>query len=132
MLGFIVKNLISIGSGYLKHKQKIVEAERAAEIHLAKSKAELEITAQKQSIKLAGADAASERAKRHTYVDEILILGPVSLVVYTVVNPIGAAEVIQRLSEYPLWVQLILLGVYVSVFGLRSIFNGISNFVRNK
>ena len=132
MLGFIIKSAVGIATNYFSHKKDLVMAERKAEIKLAESKAELELTAQKQSIKLAGADAASERAKKHTYVDELLILGPVSIIAYTVFDPVAANEVISALSNYPIWLQVIIIGIYIGVFGLRSVFTNISKLVRNK
>lgn len=132
MIGFLVKAAVNFAGGYFSHKQKLVEAERKAELKLAEKKVELDITAQKQSIQLAGADAASERAKKHTYVDEILIAGPILLIVYTVIDPVGTSEVIARLSEYPVWLQAIIVGIYVGVFGLRSVFTNISRLVKSK
>lgn len=130
MISAIVGTILSGARSYLEHKQRVVEEERKAEIKLVQQKAELEILAQKQSIELAGADAASERAKKHSYLDEILIFGPILLVIYTVIDPETAMEVIQALSAYPVWVQLIIVGVYISVFGLRSIFSGLTRFLK--
>jgi hypothetical protein len=128
LLGPITKAI----TGFISHRQDLTVAKRKAELKMAEAKVELDITAQKQAVKLAGADAASERAKKDTFVDEILIFGPLLLVVYTVYDPAGAAEVIQRLTEYPVWIQAIIVGIYIGVFGLRSIFAGLTKFVRSK
>ena len=132
MFGSIIKIVGKALTGFIGHKQRMVEATRKSELKLAESKVELEISAQKQSIKLAGADAASERAKKDTYVDEILIVGPILLMIYTVIDPDKALIYIDVFSSYPVWVQAIIVGIYIGVFGLRSIFTGLTNFVKNK
>ena len=130
MWGSLIGAVVSGVTNYVSHKQRVIEAERQAELELAKAKAELEITAQKQSIELAGADAASERAKRHTWIDEVLILGPLLLLIYTVVDPVAAMKYIEVFSTYPIWLQAIIVGIYIGVFGLRSIFTGLGRFIR--
>ena len=132
LIGSAISLIGSSISSYIGHKQRLVEAERHAELEMAQAKVELEITAQRQSIELAGADAASERAKRHTYIDEILIVGPILLMIYTVIDPATAKQYIEVFSSYPIWIQAIVVGIYIGVFGLRSIFTGLARFVKGK
>lgn len=115
LLGTLIPKVFSGVSNYVNKKQ-----EHEQQIQLAKTKAKI-AEIQHRSKMIADADVASIQEQRHSIKDEVVI--------FCIFAPYVAAfipgfqqyilEGFQILSTLPHWYQISLIGIVVSVMGLR-------------
>ena len=132
MIQWIIQGIIGLGTNYLKYQRTKVELKRKVEI--ARLEAEADIQANKHEAQMAmlDADAFSEQSRKHSIADEVIMLILAMFLVYAIIDPIGSKVVIATLASFPLWLQIIYVGVLVSVFGLRGMFESLGNVLKRK
>tara|TARA_R110002049_G_scaffold121289_1_gene276020 strand:- start:1610 stop:2041 length:432 start_codon:yes stop_codon:yes gene_type:complete len=77
-------------------------------------------------------DLAAQREKRYTIADEVLMLCTIVMVVCTFLFPAPMALGYAALQAAPWWVEFMVVGVYISVFGLMRLFRAWSPFNKSK
>ncbi len=77
-------------------------------------------------------DLAAQREKRYTIADEILMLCTIVMVVCTFIFPAQMALGYAALQAAPWWVEFMVVGIYISVFGLMRLFRAWSPFKGGK
>lgn len=132
MISWIVQGVISLGSNYIKYQRTKVELKRKVEIARLEAKAEVEANRHEAQMAMLDADAYSEQARQKSMADEAAMIILLVFFVYSFLNPVEAMEILKTFQMYPLWLQIIYVGVFVSLFGLRGMFESLGNTLRGK
>ena len=125
ILGFISKPITSYIEG--KQARQYMKTEGALEIKKAEVGLKIaEFKARADRLALNDArdsdyDLAAQREKRHSLADEFLILCTVVLVACTFFFPTHMAKGWAAISGGPWWLEFIIVGIFVSVFGLMRL-----------
>jgi hypothetical protein len=132
MINYIVQGIFALGSGFLAHQKEVVIGKREVEIN--KIKAEATVAKHLAEITKVHMDADSLAIinKRTSYKDDVLFWIIVASIVYPWFDPARAMEIAKVYSNYPAWLMLIIVGVFIGVFGLRSMFDPLSRFLGKK
>jgi hypothetical protein len=79
-------------------------------------------------------DIAAQNEKRHTLADEILILCTIILVGAHFFFPasMAAGWLAMGYTSAPWWLEFIIVGIFISVFGLMRLFRAWSPFSKSK
>ena len=138
VLGFVSKPLTawiekSESRKFLKEEGnlEITKAKVALEVAVMQSKAERLL---KNDIVDADYDRQAQMEKRHTYADEVLIVCTIVLVGAHFFYPVECAQgwaAMGYLSP-PWWLEFIIVGIYISVFGLMRLFRAWNPFGNSK
>lgn len=136
ILGFISKPLTmwidkSESRKYMKEEGnlEIQKAKVALQVAELKGKADRAMLNDKVD---ADYDLQAQREKRYTIADELLMIVTVIMVVCTFLFPAQMALGYAALSAAPWWVEFVIVGIYISVFGLMRLFRAWSPFNKSK
>jgi hypothetical protein len=77
-------------------------------------------------------DLAAQREKRYTIADEVLMLCVIAMVICTFIFPAAMALGYAALAAAPWYIEFLVVGVYISVFGLMRLFRAWSPFNKEK
>lgn len=130
MINWIIQGVISLGTNYIKYQRTKVELKRKVEIAQLEARAEVESNRHEAQMAMLDADAYSEQARQRSVADEVIMIILAVFLVYAILDPIGSKVVIETLSGFPLWLQIIYVGVLVSVFGLRGMFESLGSVLK--
>lgn len=134
IIGFISKPLTmwidkSESRKYMKEEGnlEITKAEIAFKVAKFKSQAD-RLTRNDASD--ADYDMAAQNEKRHTIADEVLLFCTVALVACHFIFPaaMAAGWLAMGYASAPWWLEFIIVGIYISVFGLMRLFRAWSPF----
>ena len=73
-------------------------------------------------------DMAAQREKRHTIADEVLLFCTIVLVACCFIWPAAMTAGWLAISTAPWWLEFIIVGIYISVFGLMRLFRAWTPF----
>lgn len=111
----VVGGIIDTITGYFRRRQD-------SRLRIEEAKIEARIEQIRADSKMYGdADVESIKQWRYSYIDEVFKGTIIFLVVAPFIPELRAyvLEGAQALSNYPLWLQIIIVGTYMSVLGLR-------------
>jgi hypothetical protein len=132
MINWIVQGVISLATNYIGYQKTKVELKRKVEIAKLETEADIQANKHEAQMAMLDADAYSEQARQRSVADEVIMIILAVFLVYAIIDPIGSKIVIETLSGFPLWLQIIYVGVLVSVFGLRGMFDSLGNVLKRK
>lgn len=121
----VVGALTSTIGGWWENKASQANLRNESNLRIQEAKSSAVIERIKSDTKLyADNDSKAIDSWKYSYIDEVLILSLVILVVCTFVPSMQPymETGIALLDNYPLWLQVIIGGTYISVLGLRFIF----------
>ena len=130
MISWIVQGIIGLATNYIGYQKTKMELRREVEIAKLKSEAKIQSNKHERDMAMLDADAFSEQARQRSMADEVIMIILAIFLVYAILDPIGSQVVIKTLGNFPLWLQIIYVGVLVSVFGLRGMFESLGNTLR--
>lgn len=111
--------------GYLE----ITKAEVALKVAQHKSKADRLL---RNDVADSDYDLAAQREKRYTIADEVLILCIIVLVASCFIWPAAMTAGWAAINTAPWWLEFIIVGIFVSVFGLMRLFRAMNPFKGKK
>lgn len=130
MINWIVQGVIGLATNYIGYQKTKVELKRKVEIAKLESEAVIAASKHERDMAMLDADAYSEQARQRSAADEVIMVILAVFLCYAILDPIGSKVVIETLAGFPLWLQIIYVGVLVSVFGLRGMFESLGNTLR--
>ena len=138
MLGKILGFLSSPVTAWIQGKNSREYMKSEGALALTKAEVAVKIAAmQSKSERLllndqvdADYDAAAQREKRHTLADEFLIFWCITLVTLHFIIPEDMASGWEAMGydSPPWWMEFIIVGIFVSVFGLMRLFRAFNPF----
>lgn len=132
MINFLVQGAIGLATGYLTHQTKVVESKREVEINRIRAEAEAAKAAAELNKGHIDADALAIINKKTSYKDDVLFWIVVLAIIYPWFDPARALEIAKVYSQYPAWLMIIIVGIFIGIFGLRSLFDPLSKFIGRK
>lgn len=136
ILGFISKPLTSWVEGrearkYMKEEGRLTIAKAKVALEVSRYEAEAK-RLHEMDVADADYDKQAQMERRHTLADEFLIFCVVLLVGSHFLFPshLAAGWVAMGYSSVPWWLEFIIVGVFVSVFGLMRLFREFNPFRR--
>lgn len=121
----VVSALTSTISGWWNNRAMRENLKAESDLRIQEAKTSAAIERIKSDTKLyADNDARAIESWKFSYIDDILIMSLVILVICTFIPELQPymERGIALLDNYPLWLQVIIGGTYISVLGLRFIF----------
>ena len=132
MISWIVQGVIGLATNYIGYQKEKVQLKRKVEIAKLEAEAFVASSKHERDMAMLDADSFSEQARQRSIADEVIMIVLAIFLVYAILDPIGSKVVIETLGNFPLWLQIIYVGVLVSVFGLRGMFESLGNTLRGK
>jgi len=138
ILGFISKPVTmwiekSEDRKFMKEEGNLAIAQAKVAFKVAQYKSKAERLMQNDAVD-AEYDRYAQMERRHTYADEFLILMVVILVAAHFIIPgsMAAGWAAMGYMTPPWWLEFIIVGMFVSVFGLMRLFRAFSPFGKGK
>ncbi len=138
IIGFISKPLEvwidkSESRKYMKTEGKLAITKAEVAFKVAQFQAKSERLMRNDQVD-ADYDMAAQSEKRHTLADEILLVCTIILVSCHFIIPESMAEgwAAMGYTDAPWWLEFIIVGIYISVFGLMRLFRAWNPFNKIK
>jgi hypothetical protein len=138
ILGFLARPVTAWVEGkasrdYMKEEGALIITKSKVALEVAKQTAEAERLLSRD-VADADYDRQAQLEKRYTYADELLTICMVLLVGAHFFFPavLTAGWLAMGYTSAPWWLEFIIVGIFVSVFGLMRLFRAFTPFNKNK
>jgi hypothetical protein len=137
VLGFISKPLTmfidkSESRKYMKEEGKLAITKAEVALKVAQFQAKADRLMKNDQVD-SDYDMAAQAEKRHTLSDEILLVCTILLVAchFVIPDSMAAGWAAMGYESAPWWLEFIIVGIYISVFGLMRLFRAWNPFSGN-